>query len=99
MNHPLGQAIPLTGHWFNMPDRPMSGDSWTPKSQRPGYGPTLRFISSPGDEANAVLQLPGGVSGNPLSPYYRAGHADWISGDPTPLLPGEAETTLRLLPE
>jgi penicillin amidase len=42
--------------------------------------------------------MPGGQSGHPLSPYYGAGHEDWASGRPTPLLPGAAVETLRLLP-
>ena len=35
---------------------------------------------SPGREAEGYLQLPGGQSGHPLSPFYRAGHAAWARG-------------------
>jgi penicillin amidase len=42
--------------------------------------------------------MPGGQSDHPLSPYYGAGHADWIRGRPTPLVPGAAEHELILKP-
>jgi penicillin amidase len=42
--------------------------------------------------------MPGGQSGHPLSPFYRAGHAAWVRGEPTPFLPGEPAHVLRLVP-
>ena len=42
--------------------------------------------------------MPGGQSGHPLSPFYRAGHAAWARGEATSLLPGPAVHTLRLEP-
>ena len=44
------------------------------------------------------IHMPGGQSGNPLSPYWGAGHEDWVHGRPTPFLPGKPEHTLRLTP-
>ena len=42
--------------------------------------------------------MPGGQSGHPLSPFYRAGHAAWARGEATPFLPGEPAHVLRLVP-
>jgi penicillin amidase len=42
--------------------------------------------------------MPGGQSGHPLSPYFRAGHEAWARGEPTPFLPGKTEHTLTLTP-
>jgi penicillin amidase len=42
--------------------------------------------------------MPGGQSGHPLSPFYRAGHADWVRGRATPFLPGPAAHVLTLEP-
>jgi penicillin amidase len=42
--------------------------------------------------------MPGGQSGHPLSPFYRAGHESWVHGEPTPFLPGKTEHTLTLKP-
>jgi penicillin amidase len=64
----------------------------------PGFGASERLAVSPGHEANGILEMPGGQSDNPLSPYYGAGHADWVQGRPTPLLPGPAKWTLVLEP-
>ena len=45
---------------------------------------------SPGRERDGYLELPGGPSGHPLSPFYRSGFEDWANGVPTPFLPGTA---------
>jgi penicillin amidase len=42
--------------------------------------------------------MPAGQSGHPLSPFYRAGHDAWVSGEPLPFLPGEPRHTLTLRP-
>jgi penicillin amidase len=55
-------------------------------------------VVAPGHEADGLLHMPGGQSGHPLSPYWGAGHADWVQGRLTPLLPGPTEHTLRLVP-
>jgi penicillin amidase len=44
------------------------------------------------------MEMPGGQSDNPLSPFYGTGHEDWVQGHPTPLLPGETKYTLMLEP-
>ena len=84
--------------WINLPRVPQAGDSRMPRVARPRYGASLRIVVSPGHEAEGLLHLPGGQSGNPLSPFYRAGHDDWVRGRPTPLLPGEVMHTLTLAP-
>jgi penicillin amidase len=42
--------------------------------------------------------MPGGESGHPLSPFYRAGFDAWVQGRPTPLLPGPVTHELVLMP-
>ena len=39
-----------------------------------------------------------GQSAHPLSPWFDAGHEDWVHGRPSPWLPGDAEYTLQLAP-
>ena len=51
-----------------------------------------------GTRRRAYLELPGGESGHPLSPYYRAGFAGWARGEALPFLPGASEHTLTLTP-
>jgi penicillin amidase len=56
------------------------------------------MVVSPGKEEMGIFHMPAGQCGNPLSPHYRAGHAAWAHGEPTPFLPGPAEHTLTLKP-
>ena len=98
ISHPLSRALPALAGWLNMPAAPMNGDSNLPKAQGPSFGASERFSVFPGDEANSLMQMPGGQSGHPMSPYYRAGHDDWLHGRPSPFLPAVAAHTLTLVP-
>lgn len=98
IHHPLASAIPLLGRLTDPPDRAMPGDSGVPRAQYRGGGASERLDVSPGHEAEGIFEMPGGQAGNPLSPYYLAGHEDWIAGHPTPLLPGPTKWRLVLRP-
>jgi penicillin amidase len=99
IRHPLAAALPgWLGRFINMPDQPMPGDNNMPRVAAPGFGASERLDVSPGHEAQGILEMPGGQSDNPLSPYFGAGHADWVEGRPTPLLPGRTLHTLTLQP-
>jgi penicillin amidase len=98
IRHPLSRGIPLFGTYLDMPADQLNGDVDMPKAQGPTFGASERFSVSPGDEANALLHMPTGQSGHPLSEYYRKGHSDWVEGLPSPFLPGKAEHTLTLTP-
>ncbi|GAA3702500.1 penicillin acylase family protein [Sphingomonas cynarae] len=98
VRHPLARAIPLLGRLTDPADRAVPGDAGTVRAQRPGFGASERFAVSPGHEAEGLFHMPGGQSGNPVSPYYLAGHDDWLAGRPRPFLPGPTRWTLRLVP-
>ncbi len=99
IHHPLSAALPhWLGRFIDMPDQPLPGDNNMPRVATPDFGASERLDVSPGHEAEGVLEMPGGQSDNPLSPYFGAGHADWVNGRPTPLLPGKTEHTLTLQP-
>ncbi len=99
IRHALSPALP---HWLaryvDMPDQPLPGDNNMPRVAAPGFGASERLDVSPGHEAQGILEMPGGQSDNPLSPFFGAGHQDWVAGRPTALLPGPAEHTLTLEP-
>lgn len=99
IRHPLSGSIPFIGKYLNMPRDPLSGDSDMPKAQGSTWGASERFSVMPGDEANSLLQMPGGASGHPLSPFYAAGHSDWVDGLPSPFLPGTPTHRLTLIPD
>ena len=97
--HPFGRMLPAwLGGWLNMPADPLAGDTNMPRVQTPTFGPSMRLAVSPGHEADGLFQMSGGQSGHPLSPYFRAGHANWVHGKPGPLLPGVTVHTLTLTP-
>jgi penicillin amidase len=97
--HPLANALPATlKPALCMPADPLNGDGAMPRVQGPAFGASQRMVVSPGHEAEGIIHMPGGQSGNPLSPFWGAGHDDWVHGRPTPFLPGKTEYTLTLKP-
>jgi penicillin amidase len=98
IRHPISLARPMLAGWLDMAAEPLPGDWSTPRVQSPAFGASVRFVVSPGREAEGFFHMPGGQSGHPLSPFYRAGHDAWVRGEPTPFLPGEARHELRLVP-
>jgi penicillin amidase len=81
-----------------MPSLPQSGDGNMPRVAGPSFGQSERLVVAAGREEQATLSMPGGQSGHPMSPYYGAGHADWVAGRATPLLAGPAQHVLTLTP-
>ncbi|MEO7066555.1 MAG: penicillin acylase family protein [Rhodanobacter sp.] len=99
IDHPLAAVLPgWLAYFIDMPSRPQPGDNNMPRVAGPAFGASERLNVAPGHEASGILEMPGGQSDNPLSPYFGAGHADWVKGRPTPLLPGKTEHTLTLQP-
>ncbi len=98
ISHPLSAAAPLLGRWLDMPSQPLAGDVYTPRVLTPRSGASQRFVASPGHDDTAILHMPGGQSGHPLSPHYGDQQAAWIAGEPLPLLPGPVLHTLTLTP-
>jgi penicillin amidase len=104
--HPLSAGLrkaPLFGgllsSWLDldMPAEPLDG-GWgdMPRVQAPTFGASERFAVSPGREELGYFHMPCGQSGHPLSPHYRDGHEDWVSGRATPFLPGQTVHVLTL---
>jgi len=98
--HPLSMALPgFAKRLLCMPFDRLDGDTDMPRVAAPDFGASERMVVSPGHEADGILHMPGGQSGNPLSPFWGAGHEAWVKGEPTPFLPGPARYTLKLEPE
>jgi len=98
MRHPLSAAVPGLGWLLDMPAQALPGDRDVIRVQGPRFGASQRLAVTPGRENEGIFHMPGGQSGHPLSPHYRAGHEDWVHARPSPLLPGETASTLRLRP-
>ena len=97
MSHPLGRFFPSLRDWLGVEQDAVAGDSFAPNALHRGHGPSERFVVSPGREAAGIMHLPGGASGHPMSPFFRAGHEAWVRGEPMPFLPGPAVHRLRLV--
>ncbi len=99
IQHPLSNAIPLLSRWLDMPVRQLPGDNHMPRVQSQTFGASQRMVVSPGREEQGIYHQPGGQSGHPLSPFYRAGYEDWAAGNPSALLPGVGIHSLIMSPE
>ncbi|MCF7749888.1 penicillin acylase family protein [Bacillus subtilis subsp. subtilis] len=97
--HPISRALPgLAKPWLCMPADRLPGDRDMPRVQGPAFGASQRMVVSPGHEDQGLIHMPSGQSGHPLSPFWGAGHEDWVKGTPTPFLPGKTVYTLTLVP-
>ena len=98
--HPLAAALPKFAHGvLCMPPDQLPGDGDMPLVASPTFGASERMVVSPGREQDAIIHMPGGQSGHFLSPFWGAGHDDWVKHNPTPFLPGRTEYTLSLKPK
>jgi penicillin amidase len=99
MRHPFSRTLPgFFAGLLDMPAEPLPGGIDVPRVQTATFGASQRLVVAPGRESEGLFHMPGGQSGHPLSPYYRAGHDAWAKGEPTPLLPGPVQHTLTLTP-
>jgi penicillin amidase len=98
IRHPISLAVPQLSRWLDMPRVSLPGENDMPRVQSPRFGASERLAVSPGREEDGFFHMPGGQSGHPMSPHYRAGHDAWVDGRPAPFLPGEAEWVLTLVP-
>ena len=73
IQHPLARAVPQLARWLDLERDELPGDSHMPRVQAPEFGASERLAVSPGHEGDGYYHMPGGQSGHPLSPYYRAG--------------------------
>ena len=89
VNHPIASSVGPFASLLNMTPIEGFGDSFLPAVQGNGFGASQRLIVRPGNEEKAVLTVPGGQSGHPLSKYYETGFMQYAAGQNTPLLPGE----------
>jgi penicillin amidase len=97
--HPLAKALPgFVRALLCMPSDPLPGDSNMPRVAESDFGASERMVVAPGHEEEGIIHMPGGQSGNPLSPFWGAGHEAWVRGEPTPFLPGKPEYTMSLKP-
>jgi penicillin amidase len=98
--HPFARFLPhFISRFLSAPPDLLPGDRHMPRVGAPDFGPSERLVVSPGKEESGIFNMPGGQSGHPMSPYFLAGHEDWVKGTATPLLPGAPKYGLVLTPK
>ncbi len=113
LRHPVTRAAPQLAGVFDRGPFPLGGDATTiPQASPSPIAPTsdpiaipsLRMTVDVGDWSRSRWILPGGQSGNPLSPHYDDQLPRWLAGDGIPIPWTDDEVadatvaTLRLLP-
>jgi len=105
MRHPVSIAMPLLSRGYDIPAHPQPGHPDAIRVATPGFGASARLVVSPGREDLAILQTPGGQSGDPSSPHYRDLHEAWRDGFAEALLavfevttPDDPERRMLLVP-
>lgn len=83
--HPLSDAVPGLAWLLDMPQADLPGCPQCVRVADRVGGATERLVVSPGHEAEAILHMPGGQSGHPLSPHYRDQQGAWLHGLALPL--------------
>lgn len=94
--HPVSAAVPQLSKWLDLPATEQSGHLFAVRVASRGFGASERLAVSPGQWSSAILHMPGGQSGHPLSEHYTDQHADWAEGRATALMPGETVRTITL---
>ncbi|MDQ6684252.1 MAG: penicillin acylase family protein, partial [Pseudomonadota bacterium] len=96
--HPFAATLPWGARWLMAPAEALPGDIHMPRVAGPEFGQSERLVVSPGHESEAIFNMPGGASGHPLSPYFLAGHADWVNARPSSFVPAAQVHLLTLEP-
>jgi penicillin amidase len=97
MRHPLAIEPELAAR-LDMPVQAVPGCGFCVRMAAGTLAASERLVVSPGREADGILHMPGGQSGDPSSEHYRDQHAAWVAGRALPYRAGAAKSVLRLAP-
>jgi penicillin amidase len=95
-SHPFSNALPILSKLLDMPNEALPGCAFCVRAAAPGFGVSERMVVAPNHFEDAILHMPGGQSGHPLSPYYRDQQNYWLKGLPMALTAGKVEHMLVL---
>ncbi|MFM7591903.1 MAG: penicillin acylase family protein, partial [Isosphaeraceae bacterium] len=92
ISHPFANKMKWLRPWLSSHEMKASGSlTDMPGIASAAFGASQRMVVFPGREKTGIMQLPGGQSGHPASPFYLNLLEDWVGSRPTPLKAGPAE--------
>ncbi|MEE2908084.1 MAG: penicillin acylase family protein [Planctomycetota bacterium] len=98
ISHPLISGLPSFLRESMSIKMPQSGYWGSVRVAGKSFGASARLVVDPAHPERGILQTPGGQSGRYDSPNWTDFHMEWQQGDPTPLMPGPAVETIKLIP-
>jgi penicillin amidase len=98
VRHPFSSSLPLLQNWLDMPQVAMPGCVQCVRVSAPDHGASERMVVAPGHEGNGILHIPGGQSGQPLSPHYNDQQQAWAEGLVLPFETGVGLHRLEFVP-
>ena len=97
LSHPFGNKMKFLAPLLSAPEIKSSGAiTDMPGIQSPAFGASQRMAVFPGREREGMMQLPGGQSGHPASPFYLNLVDDWKTGGFTPIVAGKAQYAMTI---
>jgi penicillin amidase len=97
-HHPFSHGIPALGWLLDIGGDELPGCNYCVRVANGSAGANMRLVISPGHPQDGLLHMPGGQSGQWLSPHYADQHPYWAQGWPQAFAAGPPRNTLRLLP-
>jgi penicillin amidase len=97
-HHPFSYAVPTLGWLLDIGGDELPGCVYCVRVANGSAGANMRLVISPGHPQDGLLQMPGGQSGQWLSPHYADQHPNWVQGLAQAFTAGPPRHTLRLLP-
>ncbi|WP_198017231.1 penicillin acylase family protein [Methylocapsa acidiphila] len=98
IRHPLADGLPVLRGLLDMPREPLAGCGNCVRLANGKFGASERLVVAPGHEADGILHIPGGQSGQFGSRHYSDQQKSWLEGLPTEFSNGEISHRLTLEP-
>ncbi|WP_244613462.1 penicillin acylase family protein [Methylosinus sp. Ce-a6] len=102
MAHPFADALPVLASFLTMPRTGLAG---CPQCVRyyfaengKGSGANARMVVAPGREADGLMQMAAGQSGQLLSDHYADQQSDWVAGRSSPFRRADLTGSIMLKP-
>ena len=98
LNHPLSLLAPWSARLTGVRAVAQPGVTHTVRTCVPGFAAVGRTVQAPGSPGTAIIEIPAGQSGHPLSPHFADRHPVWARITAREVRPARNECTFTLGP-